>query len=138
MNTNFEINWLAVLVGSLAYFFLGALWYSKLLFASRWISYCKIDMNNPEAKKGVGGIMLSSFVLMFITSVGLAILRDRLDLTGWMSGFKVGALTGICFGACSISVSYLYEKRPMGLHFINNGYTILGNILSAIIIFSWN
>lgn len=137
MNTNFEINWLAVLVGSLAYFFLGAIWYSKLLFAPRWITYTKIDMNNPNAKKSIAGIMSASFVWMVITSVALAILRDRLDLSGWMSGLKVGALTGISFGASAISVSYLYEKRPLGLHLINNGYTVLGNILAAVIIFSW-
>lgn len=132
-----EINWLAALVGGICYFALGALWYSKALFANKWIQYTKVDPTNPEARKGAGTIMLFSFVWMMITAFGLAVLRAYLDKEGWMSGLKLGLLTGICFGASAISVSYLYEKRPFGLHLINNGYTVLGHVITAIIICSW-
>ncbi|MEO6669332.1 MAG: DUF1761 domain-containing protein [Ferruginibacter sp.] len=139
MNTNFldYINWLAVIAGGLGYFMLGAIWYSKLLFAPKWISYIKVDVNNPEAKKGMGAIMFASFVLMFITAAGIAILRSKLGISGWMSGLKLGTVTGLCFGATAISISYLYEKRPFGLHLINGCYTLLGNIIAAVIICCW-
>ncbi|RYG35855.1 MAG: DUF1761 domain-containing protein [Chitinophagaceae bacterium] len=132
-----DINWLAVIVATLAYFALGALWYSKMLFADRWIAHTKINPADPEATKGAAGIMLGSLLLMFITVLALAILRVYLDKEGWMSGLKIGLLTGICFGATAISVSYLYEKRPFGLHLINNGYTVIGHVIAAIILCSW-
>lgn len=139
MNTAFlsEINWLAVMAATLAYFFLGAIWYSKILFAKKWIALAKVDVTNPDAYKGMMDIMISSALLMLITCVGLAILRSYLDLSGWMSGLKLGLLTGVCFASTAISISYLYEKRPMGLHCINNGYTVLGNVIAAIIICCW-
>lgn len=140
MDTSFvsNLNWLAILCGALAFFMLGALWYSKALFATAWLRFVKIDPNNPDAKKGMAAIMLCSFAFMFIISIGLAILRYKLGLTGgWMSGIKLGLFTGLFFGTMAISISYLYEQRPMGLHFINGGYTIAGSILSAIIICSW-
>lgn len=138
MDTSFlELNWIAVFLGALAYFMLGALWYSKILFAPKWIEYTKIDMSSPDIKKGVGAIMGGSFVLMFICATGIAILRYRLELEGWMSGVKLGALTGFFIGVTAISISYLYEKRPFGLHLINGGYTLLGNIIAATIICSW-
>ena len=139
MNTNFldYINWLAVLCGALAYFMLGAIWYSKILFAPKWILYTRLDMNNPEGKKGLGAIMFASFILMFITAAGIAILRNKLGISGWMSGLKLGTVTGLCFGAMAISVSYLYEKRPIGLHLINGFYTLAGNIIAAVIICCW-
>ena len=138
MNSLFnDFNWLAVLVGALGYFALGAIWYSKVLFANKWIAYTRVDASNPEAKKGMGIIMLMSFVWMFITCIGIAILRSRLELDMWQSGVKLGLLTGVCFGMAAISISYLYEKRPMGLHCINGGFTILGNIIAAVIICSW-
>lgn len=140
MNTEFldYINWVAVLCGALGYFFLGALWYSKILFAPRWIALTKVDASSPDATKGMAPIMIASFILMFITSLAIAILRSKMELNGgWMSGLKLGLLTGTCFGAASISISYLYEKRPFGLHLINGFYTILGNVISAIIICSW-
>lgn len=140
MNSAFlhDLNWLAILCGALGYFALGALWYSKILFAPKWIEYTKVDTSNPDATKGMGLLMVMSFIWMFITSVGIAILRDRIgDIYGWMGGVKLGTVTGLFFGVSAISISYLYEKRPAGLYWINGGYTLLGNIIAAVIICSW-
>ena len=133
-----DINWLAVFCGALAFFLLGAIWYSKMLFATSWIRHTKIDMNDPNSKKGVGAIMFISFIWMFVAALGIAILRARIDSYGMMTGIKLGALVGLCFGVSAISISYVYEKRPLGLYFINGGYTLIGNILAGIIICMWD
>jgi len=139
MSTEFlnHINWLAVLVAALAFFMLGALWYSKALFATPWIRHTKVDASNPDATKGMAAIMFASFVFMFIISTGIAILAERMELYGWMSGLKLGALTGFFFGVTALSISYVYEKRPSALHVINGGYTLIGNIIAGIIICVW-
>lgn len=132
------INWIAVIVAAVAYFALGALWYSKILFATKWIAYLKLDVNDPNAKKGMGLMFGGSLVLMFIQSLAIAVLAQRLEVEGgWMSGIKLGALTGSCFCAAAIGVNYLYEKKPLGLFLINAGYAIFGNIIAAVIICSW-
>ncbi len=131
-----DINWIAVLVGAIGYFMLGALWYS-FLFQKKWIAYNKIDMNDPNGKKGVGAIMFASFIMMFICSAGIAILVEYMDLKGWMYGVKLGFLTGGCFAVTSIAINMLYEKKPLGLFFINGGYQLLGNIIAAVIICCW-
>lgn len=139
MNTDLfsNINWLAVLVGGLAYFVLGALWYS-VLFGKAWIKATGVNPNDPNAKKGVAGIMLSSLVLMIISSLGVAIFCARIGtIGGWMSGMKVGLVAGICFCATSISISYLYEKRPLSLYLINGLYNIIGCALAGIVIGLW-
>lgn len=132
-----HLNWLAILVAALAYFLLGALWYSKLLFVNSWIKMLKIDVSDPHGKKGLAQIMLGSFLLMFIASIGLALIISRLGLVTIMSGLKVGLLTGICFSVTAISISYLYEKRPLGLHLINGGYNVAGSIIAGMIIAAW-
>jgi hypothetical protein len=133
------LNWIAVLVAALAYFALGALWYSPVLFVKKWIAYLKIDVNNADAKKGMGLLFGGSFLLMFIQSIAIAIIAERLGIRGdgWMSGLKLGALTGCCFCAATVGVNYLYEKKPFGLFLINGGYAVVGNIIAAIIICSW-
>ena len=115
MNTEIfsHINWWAILVAALAYFMLGALWYSKVLFGNTWIKSTGIDMSNPNAKKGVGGIMAFTFILEFLVTVGLAILIYRLGLSGLMSGVKLGLFTGILFSGIGISISYLYQMKPI-------------------------
>ncbi len=140
MNTEvfLDINWIAVIVATLGYFMLGALWYSPVLFAKKWIRYTKIDVNDPEMKKGTAMIMLGSVVLMFVCSVGLAILVNRLDIQGgWISGVKLGLVTGICFAATAVHISFIYEKRPLGLHLIDGGYNITGNVIAAVILAIW-
>lgn len=133
------LNWPAIAVAAFAYWVLGSLWYSPVLFAKKWIAYLKIDVNAPDAKKGMGLMFGGSLVLMFIQSLAIAILAERLGIRGdgWMSGLKLGALTGACFCATTIGVNYLYEKKPMGLFLINAGYVFIGNIIAAIIICAW-
>lgn len=133
-----NIHWLAVLAAAAGYFALGAIWYSKILFAPKWLALLKIDASDPNATKGMAAIMATSFVTILVACIGLAILEAYLNLTTLYQGAKLGALTGICLGATAISNSYLYEKRPTGLHLINGGYTVVGNIIAAVIICIWH
>ncbi|MEO5649601.1 MAG: DUF1761 domain-containing protein [Ginsengibacter sp.] len=138
MNTEIlqNINWLSVLVAGLAYFFLGAIWYTSL-FGKKWQSYTSALIKDPDAKKGAGAIMAISFILMLVCAFGLSLIITRLNVSGWLPGLKIGLITGICFSATAIHISYLYEKRPLGLHLINGLYNVAGNIIAAIIICSW-
>jgi hypothetical protein len=131
-----QINWLAVLVSTIAYFALGAIWYS-FLFQKKWIVYTGVNVSDPNAKKGMAAIMFTSFILMFICVFGLAFLITKFNLHTWMLGVKIGLLTGVCFCAMAISISYVYEKRAMGLHMINGAYYIVGNIIAGIILCLW-
>jgi uncharacterized protein DUF1761 len=131
-----HINWLAVFVAAIAFFLLGAVWYS-FLFRGAWIKSSGVNVNDPNAKKGVAAMFLSSFILVFITAIGLSLIITRIGSPGWMTGVKVGLIAGICFCATSISNSYLYEKRPAALHLINSFYNIVGCVIAGIIIAVW-
>jgi hypothetical protein len=140
MATLFDyLNWMAIIVAALAYFFLGALWYSKVLFVKRWIADLKIDVNNADAKKGMGLMFGGSLVMMLIQCLAIAIIAERIHIVGdgWMSGLKLGALTGCCLCATPVAVNYFYEKKPLSLFLINAGYAVTGNIIAGIIICSW-
>ncbi|HEV7780121.1 MAG TPA: DUF1761 domain-containing protein [Chitinophagaceae bacterium] len=130
-------NWLAIAVAAIAYFALGGLWYS-VLFGKAWIKVTGIDMNRPGAKKGVGGVMVFTFVMLFVTCTGLALIVHRtMPIDGVLSGLKLGALTGICFSAIGIGMSYLYQGKPKALTLIDGGYHVLGNIIAAVILCIW-
>ena len=140
MNTDFlaHVNWLAVLVATAAYFVLGALWYSKVLFGSKWAQLVKLDMNDPNLKKGIGGMMVSTFVLMLVVCFGLEILIVKVGFAQEpIYGIELGLLTGITFAATAVSINYVYENRPTNLYLINNGYHVLGHVLAATIIVLW-
>ena len=131
-----NINWLAVLVAGIAYFLLGAIWYS-VLFGKKWKSYNASLADAADAKKGAAGIMIFSLLLMIVCALGLAIIAKRCGIFGWSGGLKLGLLTGICFAATAVHISYVYEKRPLGLHLINGLYNILGNVVAALVVCLW-
>jgi len=140
MNTDFlsHINWLAVLVATIAYFMLGALWYSKALFGSTWAKLVNLDVNNPDLKKGMGGMMVSTFFLMLIVSFGLEVLIVKIGFAqDFMYGIKLGLLTALAFATAAVSINYVYERRPSSLYLINNGYHVLGHVIVATILVVW-
>ncbi len=133
-----DINWLAVFVATIVYFMLGAAWYSKALFGTRWASMVKLDMNDPNMKKGMAQLMIGSFVFMLIACIGLAILIARINpLPEVIGGIKIGLLAGICFATTAVCISFLYEKKPTGLFLIDSGYHVLGLTAAAVILVMW-
>src|SRR2546423_14820944 len=132
-----QINWLHVLVVAIGYFALGSVWYS-VLFGKKWVAYHNINMQDPNAKKGAGAIMFLSFVLMFIATIGLAIIVNRLHLDQAASGIKWGLLTGVCFSATTICISYIYVKKPLGLLVIDSLYHVIGQVIAAVILCVWH
>ena len=140
MNTDFlsHINWLAVLVAAVAYFMLGALWYSKALFGNKWIQLAKIDMSDPNVKKGMGGMMISTLVLILIVCFSLEVLIVKFNFLQEIGlGIKLGLLTGLGFATTAVSINYVYERKPTNLYLINNGYHLLGHVVAASILVLW-
>ncbi len=131
-----QLPWLQILVATIAYFALGAIWYS-FLFQKQWVAYHQIDLSNPDAKKGAGGVMAFSFILFFIATTGLAILVERLGLSGALSGVKLGLFTGFFFSMMALSITYLYLQRPVGLHLIDGLYHVTGQAIAALILCVW-
>ena len=134
-----HLNWLHILVATLAYFALGALWYSKVLFVAPWIKGHGINVSHPNASKGLAGIMIGSFLLMLSTTIGVAILQYLVPLykVDAQHALKFGLMIGILFSFCPISVGYLYTKKPLALHLIDGFYHTTGIVIVSLILALW-
>ncbi len=132
-----HINWLAVLVAAIAYFSLGAIWYNKGVFGSKWATGHGLNVNDPETRKGAGKIMFYSFLAFLVIAFCLALLIVKLNLTLFMSGVKLGIITGAGFSWMVICITYLYTKKPASIHMIDGLYHVLGQIVASIILCLW-
>jgi hypothetical protein len=134
-----HLNWLHIVVATVAYFVLGALWYSKILFVGPWIKGHQIDVNNPDAKKGVALVMAGSFVLFFVTTTGIAILQELIPAyhADVIHAVKYSLLMGFLFSFSTMSIGYLYTMKPLSVHLIDGLYHVTGITIAGLILALW-
>jgi hypothetical protein len=130
-----DLNYLAVLAGTAAYWLLGALWYSPVLFAKPWTALTGADMReggNPAP------LFALTFVLYFATVTALAFLRHETGAANLNDGLQLGLGTSLAFSAVAIAVTNAYERRPFKLTAISAGYHVAGITLAAVIVTLWD
>lgn len=128
-----QTPWLNVLVATIAYFALGAIWYGPL-FSKAWIRGHNININDPDAKKGVAGIMIASFVVFFVVCLVLSVVLRANMVGNVVPAAKWGLLLGVGFAASTHTISYLYLKKPLSLHLIDGLYHVIGITLAAVVL----
>ncbi len=131
-----HVNFLAVLISAVAYFILGAMWYSKLLFAKIWIKH--IGKTEDQLKEGFSPLaFLWSFIWSFIAAYGIARLMVWTGGDSVGDGFLIGLLAGISFVLAPWIINNLFERRSKALLSINVAYHVVGLIVSGIIVGAW-
>ncbi len=128
------VNWWAVIVAAVVYFLLGAVWYS-VLFAKKWMEQRELkeeDIGDPNPI-----IFLWSFVLQFVATLSLALFILAMGvytgIEGAIVGFGAGA--GIVFTLAG--TTGLFSDTKLGLHFIDNGYHVVGLTIAGAILGWW-
>ncbi len=133
-----SINFLAVFVAALASFAIGSLWYSPILFGRAWQK--ELGFSDEYLKEGnMGKIFGSSFVLMCVMALGMAMLIQghfEQDVS-WLDGLKHGLYVGIVFVGTSMGINMLYQRKSMKLWFIDAGYQILFLAMMGAILAAW-
>lgn len=132
-----DINFLAVGVAGIAAFVLGMLWYS-LLFGKIWQK--ELGFTDEYIQNGNMGVIFgSSFVLMVLMALGLALLITP-QLGGaanWQLGAHHGLIAGVLFVGGSMGINYLYQRRSIKLWLIDAGYQICFLVIMGTIIGLW-
>ena len=133
---HFHINYLALLVATLAKFFFGWLWYSPLLFGKSWMALtnCNPEQMKSRLPKIIPADLITTFILAFV----LVHAVHYAGATGAAQGAAVGFFNWLGFiGAVSFATA-LYEKRPFRLFLINNGFQLIsllfmGDIVAVLV-----
>jgi hypothetical protein len=136
-----HLNYLAVIVCTLAYFIIGALWFSPVLFSKSWMAGHGISMPNSDAdkarmRKEMPKMMAITFLLCLIGTVAIAYLEAAFGINNWMTGCKLGLFAGI-FVFITLALSYMYTKKSFKLVLIDAGYHIVSLIIVATILAIW-
>lgn len=130
-----DVNWLAVVVATVAAFFLGGLWYSKALFGNAWMQEVGLTeeaINNANMIKTFGG----TIVLQIVSATALSAYLG--SGSTWQSGLHTGLWVGLFWIATAYGVTYLFEQRSLRIFLINAGYYVVLYAIMGTIIGAWH
>jgi hypothetical protein len=130
-----HIHFLPVLVAALIQWFLGAFWYSPVLFAKPWAAMVNLDLENKPSM--VGG-MIASFACSLLVSFVLAHFVIWSHAPGFAAGAFIGFLGWLGFVAAPQYPQGIYESRPAKLFAINTGYWLVGLLITGGMLAVWH
>lgn len=129
-----DLNYLAILVSAVAYWIIGALWYSPILFGKVWGN---IVQPSEEARKKMGQSMILSFVGFFLICWIMALFVTHLVPADMVRGIKIAVAAAVGFMFLPKLVNKLYANTSMTILLVDAGYHLVGFLLAAIILTSW-
>jgi hypothetical protein len=139
-----HINYLAVLVAAVAYFFIGAIWY-MVLFGKPWgklMGFDKLSKKEQDAKKKtMGRSMVFNFLAVLLTTYCMAFSVASGASFYHVSGVVLGLQTGFWIWLGFIVTSQinivLWDGKPFKLYLINVGYYLVSYLAVATILAVW-
>jgi len=134
-----HLNYLHVLVVTVAGFLLGWLWYS-LLFGKAWMAEMKITpemVQEAKAKGGMAGSMIKALVFTLLSTFGLAALIAAHGTPNWKHGAAFGAFIGLFGPVMRMLNGAVWEKKSCKLQVINAGHEVVLYALQGALLGAW-
>lgn len=134
-----QINYAAVAVCSLVFFFLGSLWFGTF-FGSMWVA--ELGKHNVIITAPTKAELLTKMGLNFlkntIIALSMACLVVLVGSKTAVAGFFLGLLVAFGFAAPAMADVFIWEGRSLTLFLIDSGYQVVGIVLSAVILSMWS
>jgi hypothetical protein len=131
-----DVNWLAILVATVAWFAFSAIWYSIPPLSQAWQRASRVDMNTEGPSLAM--LFIPTFIGYFVTTVVIALLVSATGTTGLGDGIALGVTIGVGFGAVGALVNQLYEQKGANYWLINGLNAIVAYSIVAAILAVWD
>lgn len=118
------MNWLAIGVGTVAFFVVGAAWYTAL-FGRAWQR--QVGLSDEQLKSGANMPLIFGlcFLLEFLVVMTLGHLFARLDPNP-RATMMMATGFGLTIMSPAIGITYLYMRKPLKLFLIDAGHFVVG------------
>ncbi|MGH8915665.1 MAG: DUF1761 domain-containing protein, partial [Acidimicrobiia bacterium] len=98
-----DLNWLAVVVATIAWFAFSAIWYSVPPLSGAWQRASKVDMTGGGPPLAV--LFIPTLIGYFVTTVLIGLIVEAVGATEVMDGIWLGVAHGVGFGAVGALVN---------------------------------
>ena len=131
-----EINWVAIIVATVANMVVGGFWYSPLAAGKAWmkeVGLTEDDMKDVDAKTP----MIKATVGAFVLAIGLAVILNHTGADS-ISGAFTGFFLSVMITAASTFCNYAFEDKTNRHFLIHTGNHILAMTVMGAIIGGWS
>jgi len=134
---NVDINWVAVLAGTIASMFSGMVWYNPNVFGKKWMKAVGLTQKQAESGQMMGMMVaiirsfLLSFALFHIIYVTAAFYSEQSFLD---NAVGVGLWVGLAIVAATMFMHDTFEQRPKMATKVHVAYEIVNVFLVAVVI----
>ena len=118
------LNWLAIVLATVVFFAVGAVWYSAL-FAKAWQREVGLSTEQLTGGRNMMLIMGACLLLEFVVVLMLGHLFARIQ-PGDHAKMMMATGFGLAIMAPAIGINYLYQGRSLKLFLIDAGYFVVG------------
>jgi hypothetical protein len=134
-----QLNWLAVIVGALIYFVLGALWYSPMVLGRQWQRSIGWDPERTPPQMSAATYVVPGLAyLVMAIAVGLLAVTTGTDTAA--EGVILGLVLGIGLSLMHTLVDATFDPnkpQPWTWFAINGTYHALGLLIVAVVVAVW-
>jgi hypothetical protein len=118
------MNWLAVGLGTVAFFAVGAVWYTAL-FGKAWQK--AVGLSDEQLKGGANMPLIFGLCLLleFVVVLMLGHLFARIQ-PGDHAKMMMAVGFGLAIMSPAIGITYLYMRKPLRLWLIDAGHFVVG------------
>ena len=131
----FQVNFIAVGVAALATIFIGALWYSPLLFGDRWAK--AHGYSEEQLRENFGRAFIVSLFCYAVMAFVLAVLVSYTGLSTVLQGAFLGLLVWTGFLATLGLTAHVSSRKPLSIYLIDAGYQLVYAVVMGVILAAW-
>ncbi len=132
-----NLNWIAVVVATLAAFAVGAVWYTPGLFGKPWMKAIGLTEKDTKNADMVRPIVLT-LVGTFVSAVAIGVLVQVLALTSVWQGASFGVMVAVSLLATNKIMQAQFELRPLSYNVITTGADVVALGLVGAILAVWS
>jgi Protein of unknown function (DUF1761) len=130
-----DLNWLAIVVATIAWFAFSAIWYSVPPLSKAWQRASGVSMTDEGPPLAM--IMIPTLIGYFVTTIVIALIAAGIGADGVGDGLALGVALGVGFGMVGALVAQLYEQKGSTYWLINGINAIIAFSIVAVILSMW-
>lgn len=131
-----DLNWLAVVVATIAWFAFSAVWYSIPPLSRAWGSAARVDMTGDGPPLAL--LFIPTLIGYFVTSIVIALIVAAIGAETVGDGIVLGAVLGVGFGMVGALVNQVYERKGQSYFLINGINAVIAYAIVASILTVWD